>query len=273
MKAARPLSACLALGTLTALSGCMFVPRTQLTAYQLHNQALAEQCRAQLAEIENLKTHSRSTEDQLIRAEEELALLEEEVGLDRKQLANYQRERTALHEQFKGLANGRAHLPPGVGQQLVELSRQYPNLHFDPASGISKLQTDILFDSAEAELKPGAERMLAELVRVLKSPEAADLKIMVVGHTDNQRIAGRPTREKFPNNFYLSSARALAVADKIRRLGLQEQRIGVAGFGPHQPIAPNATPSDRQKNRRVEIFVMNRDVPVVGWTDSMPSVY
>jgi chemotaxis protein MotB len=108
---------------------------------------------------------------------------------------------------------------------------------------------------------------------VLKSPAAGDLKIMVVGHTDNQQIAGKPVREKYPNNFHLSTARALAVADHIKRAGLPEQRIGVAGFGPHQPIAPNASAKDRQKNRRVEIFVMAPDVPVVGWTDSTPSVY
>ena len=273
MKASRLLSAAVLLGTVTASWGCTWLPSTQLTASQLQNQALAEQCRAQLAEIENLKVHNRGTEDRLIRTEEELALLQEQVGLDRKQLANYQRERAELHEQYKGLVGGRARVPPEVSAQLAELSRQYPALQFDPVTGISKLDTDVLFDSGEAQLKPGAEKVLGELVRVLKSPQAADLKIMVCGHTDNQQIAGRSVRDQFPNNFHLSSARALAVADQMRRQGLPEQRMGVAGFGPHQPIAPNATPLDRQKNRRVEIFVMNRDVPVVGWTDSMPSVY
>jgi chemotaxis protein MotB len=273
MKAPRLVSACLLLAAMTVFSGCMFVPKTQLTACRLENQSLAEQSRAQLAEIENLKVHSRATEDRLIRAEEELALLEEEVGLDQRQLANYQRERAELHEQFKGLANGRVRVPPELSARLAEVSRQYPSLQFDPATGISKLDTDILFDSGEAELKPGAEKVLGQLVRVLKSPEAADLKIMVVGHTDNQQIAKKPAREKFPNNFHLSTARALAVADEMRRQGLPEERLGVAGFGPHQPIAPNASPGDRQKNRRVEIFAMNRDVPVVGCTDSIPSVY
>jgi chemotaxis protein MotB len=273
MKAIRLLSASLLWAGLPIFSGCMLLPNAQLTACRFQNQALAEQCRAQLAEIENLRVHSRSTEDQLLRAEQELALVQEEVGLDRKQLVNYRRERAALHEQFKGLANGRARVPAEVTAQLAQLSQQYPALHFDPATGVSKLDTDILFDSGEAELKPGAERMLAELVRVLKSPEASDLKIVIAGHTDNQRIAGRPVREKFPNNFHLSAGRALAVADAMRRQGLPEERMGVAGFGPHQPIAPNVTPQDRQKNRRVEIFVMNRDVPVVGWTESIPSVY
>jgi chemotaxis protein MotB len=59
----------------------------------------------------------------------------------------------------------------------------------------------------------------------------------------------------------------------MKRAGLPDQRMAVAGFGASQPIAPNATAPERQKNRRVEVFVMAADVPVVGWSDSMPSVY
>ena len=244
-----------------------------MTECQTQNRALSEQCRAQLAEIENLKIHSRNAGEQLIRTEKELALLQEEIGLDRQQLSNYQSEHSELHQQVQGLAGGHARLSPEMSRQLAELSSRYPVLQFDPATGISKLDTDILFDSGDAELKPGAEQVLAELARVLKSPEACDLKIMVVGHTDDQTIAKKPAREQFPDNFHLSTARALAVAELMQQQGLAENRIGVAGFGAHQPIAPNATAQDRQKNRRVEIFVMAPDVPVVGWTESIPSVY
>ncbi len=273
MKVNRLLLVCSLCAAMTAAPGCLFVPKTHLSASQARNRALAEQGRAQLAEIENVKIHARNIEDQLIRTEEELALLEKELGLDRKQLVNYRRERAELHEQFKGLAGLHAGIPAEVGRQLVKLSEEYPSLHFDPATGISKLQTDILFDTAQTQLKPGAEKMLRELVAVLKSPEASGLKILVVGHTDNRRIAKRPAREKFPNNFHLSTARAHAVANMMCREGFPEQRLGVAGFGSHQPIAPNVTPQDRRKNRRVEIFVMAADVPVVGWTESIPSLY
>jgi chemotaxis protein MotB len=208
----------------------------------------------------------------LIRTEQELASLEEQLQLDRKRLAAYQHETNELHDEFKTVVNAHR-LPPSVSKQLADLSRRYPSLSFDPATGISKLDTDILFDSGQSELKPNAQAMLAELSQILQTPEGNGLKIMVVGHTDNQRVAGRVAGNRFPNNFHLSTARALAVADLMRRQGLGEQRIGVAGFGPHEPVASNATASDRQKNRRVEIFVMTPDVPVVGWTDSIPSVY
>ena len=59
----------------------------------------------------------------------------------------------------------------------------------------------------------------------------------------------------------------------LNRFGVADSRIGVAGFGASQPVAPNVTAKDRQKNRRVELFVLAPEVPVVGWTDSIPSVY
>ena len=258
---------------LTVLSGCAFVPKAQLLASRSTNRALVEQCRAQLAEIENLKIHSRNTAEQLKRTEEDLALLESQLGLDRKQLANYQRERENLHQNFMGLVNGKANVSPAVRGQLAEIAKKYPNLHFDPQTGIAKLDTDILFDSGTVDLKGEAQHVLGELAKAMSSPEAQDLKVLVVGHTDDRRVAKMPGREKYANNFHLSTARALTVGDQLRQLGLSSQRVGIAGFGPHQPIAPNVTPTDRAKNRRVEIFVMVPDVPVVGWTETIPTVY
>ena len=273
MKGARLIAACLALGALAVSSGCLSLPGSPLADCQSQNRMLAQQRRALEAEIASLTVHKANIEDKLFRTEDDLRLLEEEVGLDRGELAEYRQERSRLQEGFRGLANVRSRVPPEVAQQLVALCDRFPDLHYDPVTGISKLDTDVLFDSGRTELKPGAEQFLAELAAELNSPEAADLKIVVVGHTDDERVAGRTVRNEFPNNFHLSTSRALAVADSLCRRGLAEQRIGVSGFAAHEPIAPNASPDDRRKNRRVEVFVMGPDVPVVGWTDSIPSLY
>ncbi len=272
MKCNRLDAVLLGLLGLVLVSGCM-VPQARLSSCQQRERALSEQCRAQVAEIDNLKVHNRNIEDKLLKAEEDLALLEEQVGLDRQQLANYESEHGRLHAHFRRLLGGQSPLPAEVSQRLAELSKRYPSIQFDPVTGIGKLDTDIVFDTGEAQLKSGGEQLLNELVAILNRPEAADLKIMVVGHTDDRQVAKRPAREKFPNNFHLSTARAHAVADRLLHSGLATTRLGVAGFGAHQPVAPNVSARDRQKNRRVEIFVMNRDVPVVGWTESTPTLY
>jgi chemotaxis protein MotB len=256
---------------LVSLSGCVLASRADLDTATSRNRALDEQNRAQLAEIENLKTHSHNTEDQLMLTEQKLANLEEQLGLDKQRLANYQTEREKLHAEVQGLANAKLPVAPEVNRRLAALSARCPSLQFDPQTGISKLDTDILFDSGRCELKTGAAKVLGQLVEVLKSPDAQDLKVLVVGHTDD-KVIKRPG-EQFASNFDLSTARAQAVANQLRRIGLEDQRLGVAGFAAHQPVAPNLTAQDRQKNRRVEIFVMAPDTPVVGWTDSTPSLY
>lgn len=263
------LLACAAL----ASTGCQMVSRNKLAACESQNRTLLEQTRAQLAEIENLKSHSRLVEQQLRTTEEDLALLEQQLGLSRKRLASYERERDVVQDQLDGLARGPISIPAGLSERLVKLSDRYPSLHFDTLTGISKLDTDVLFDTGHADLRPEDKRMLDEFAQMMKSPEAKDLRIMVVGHTDNRLIAKRETRERYGDNWELSTARALAVADFLQSAGITHERMGVAGFGQHQPISSNDAPETRQKNRRVEIFVMGPETPVVGWTESITSLY
>ena len=71
------------------LPGCQMVTPGKLTAAQSQNRILTEQNQAQLQEIENLKAHNRTVENQLIQAEEELAEFDQRLGVDRKQIANF----------------------------------------------------------------------------------------------------------------------------------------------------------------------------------------
>jgi outer membrane protein OmpA-like peptidoglycan-associated protein len=192
-----------------------------------------------LSEIENLKIHSRNVEDRLIRAEEDLARAD-----------NGGRRASTL--------------PPGVSARLADLASRYPILQYDPATGISKFDTDLLFDSGDDRLRPGADRILAEFAELFNSPEASELKIMVVGHADSQGIKGHELRERYPTNWHLSAGRALVVADHLRAAGIPESRMGVAGFGQFQPVASNDSDNTRQRNRRVEIFVLGPETPC-GW--------
>lgn len=240
------------------------VSKSKLTASESLNKMLAEQNQAQLAQLETLSAHSHKLEDKLIGAEAQIATLDEKWREDRQRLLAFEDE----------LTDGRGRkLPPGISTQLAQLSRRYPSVQFDTVTGAAKLDGDVLFDSADVELKEDAQEMLAEFAQILRMPEARDLKLMVVGHTDNLKIARRADREKFPDNFHLSSARALSVAHFLTKQGVPENQVGVSGFGGHQPIASNATAEERRLNRRVEIFVLPPDAPVVGWTETTTSLY
>ncbi len=71
--------------------------------------------------------------------------------------------------------------------------------------------------------------------------------LTVVGHTDDtgSRVA----------NLALSRARAGTVRAALEDLGVAEDQLLVAGFGPDQPVADNETPEGRQRNRRTEFVI------------------
>jgi chemotaxis protein MotB len=256
---------------LSTLAGCGWVSQGKFTSLESQSRILSEQNKAQLAEIENLKVHARNVEDQLIRAEQAVAKQQP------KPSATNEAQLVASHK--TGLAPGRpfatnaSAISADVSTKLSALARRYKHLQFDPETGISKLDTDVLFPSGDTQLKPEADRLLREFAHILQQPDATHLKVMVVGHTDDAGPKGREIRSKYPNNWTLSTARAVAVAERLKAAGLPEERMGVAGYADHQPISPNDTVDSRSRNRRVEIFVVGPDTPIVGWTETHASVY
>jgi type VI secretion system protein ImpK len=106
----------------------------------------------------------------------------------------------------------------------------------------------VLFEPGRATVldafKPVAARVAATLDKEPKH-------IKIVGHTDNTPIS----TVRFPSNFELSVERAKAVAAVLKPGLTDPGRVDIEGKGPDVPIASNATPEGRAKNRRVEIFI------------------
>ena len=256
------------LAVLAPATGCL-VPAGKAKSLAAQNRSLSERNEALAVQLENLKVHTESVEDMLLRAEEDLALMEGQAGIDQERLdalRTHREQRIASRDAIPGLT-------PQTKAQLARISQRYGNLAFTPGGGVSKLDTDILFDEGDDTLKPGAAGVLRDLVTMLNSEDGDGLKVLLVGHTDSQAVARKPARDRFEDNFDLSTTRARRVGETLQQMGLASDRIGVAGYGPHQPVAPNSSEEDRYKNRRVEIFVMAQEVPVVGWTESTPSLY
>ncbi len=268
MAARRIAVAFLLLALLPSLTGCL-VPAGKANSLAAQNRSLAERNDALAAQLESLKVHSENIENLLLRAEEDLALMEGQSGIDQQRLEAFRSQRTRQ----TASANPLPGLPPQTEARLARISQRYGSLAFAPGGGVSKLETDILFDEGDDTLKPGAAEALRNLATMLNSDDGRELKVLLVGHTDDQSVARKPARDRFADNFDLSTARARRVGDSLQKMGVAPERIGVAGYGPNQPVAPNTSDEDRRKNRRVEIFVMAQEVPVVGWTESTPHLY
>jgi outer membrane protein OmpA-like peptidoglycan-associated protein len=107
------------------------------------------------------------------------------------------------------------------------------------------LPSNVLFDTAEATLKPGARQSLNDIARVMREhPEAT---VTVEGYTDNQG--------SFGFNRMLSEQRAMAVKQALMQSGVDASRITARGYGEGYPVASNENAAGRQLNRRVQIVV------------------
>ncbi len=108
----------------------------------------------------------------------------------------------------------------------------------------------VMFDSGEASLRADGEPVLRKIAAILAGhPE---LKIQVIGHTDNV-----PIRNRFAGNWELSTARALAAVHFLtEKAGVDPRRVGAVGYGEYRPIADNSTPEGRARNRRIAVTIL-----------------
>lgn len=107
-----------------------------------------------------------------------------------------------------------------------------------------------LFDSGQAELRPDALRALDAIAGVLRG---VPNRVRVEGHTDTDPISNF----RFPSNWELSTARAGRVVRYfVDTYGLDPRRFESAGLGEYRPVAPNDTPENKQRNRRVDIVIL-----------------
>jgi outer membrane protein OmpA-like peptidoglycan-associated protein len=146
-------------------------------------------------------------------------------------------------------------LPSGVTlQEVAAMKAANASLPATPpqvSKELSEQEVGALFVSGKAYLTEVATKNLDVLANQLRGKE--DVRLSVVGHTDNQHLSAA-TRRIFRNNQGLSEARALAVADYLMHaLNLAPSQVAMSGKGKTMPVADNATPEGMARNRRVEI--------------------
>lgn len=116
-----------------------------------------------------------------------------------------------------------------------------------------------IFPSGAATATPELAALSRRIAQAL-APETG--RVAVLGHTDS--IPMRPTA-RFADNTELSRARAQAVAEVIEAAltgtPAGAEPVAVRGLGSALPIADNATPAGRARNRRVEVILIEPATP------------
>lgn len=104
---------------------------------------------------------------------------------------------------------------------------------------------DILFPTASAELSERSKFILRQFGRFLK--ENSTFSVLIQGHTDNE---GNPQ-----SNLELSERRAQSVKNYLVQIGIESNRLSAKGYGQTQPVVPNTTQENKQKNRRTDFVI------------------
>ena len=240
------------------LSGCASAPQrsSELDAARAQVESLAREPLAQQAAPQDLQ----SARTELAQGEQALqekrpmtevdhfaylARRSAEAGQARveeiqakQQLAAAQSDRNAI------LLAARAREADIVRSQLAATQQQLADLQAKKTDrGMVVTLGDVLFDSGQATLKPGANLVLDRLVTFMaQNPQT---KVRIEGHTDSTGSADF--------NQALSQRRADAVAMALENRGLSSDRVTAIGRGQDFPVASNSSAAGRQQNRRVEI--------------------
>jgi chemotaxis protein MotB len=131
-----------------------------------------------------------------------------------------------------------------TGLVRIEESGQALILHLDASAA---------YESGRAEIRKEAIPALDAIGSVLATVGNA---VRVEGHTDSTPMIPSP---QFPDNWALSAARAGGVLRYLREWHqIGSDRLSMAGYADTRPVADNATPEGRARNRRVDIVVFGR---------------
>jgi chemotaxis protein MotB len=224
---------------------------------------------AQRARAEEAEKAAADARALVVSSEQTRKELEAKLG---SQLAARDEKLTALEDERTRLSSERDQLQQTVAEKEAELARlkaTYEDIEQKLKSEIAdgeirlsqaagRIQVDlvdkILFESGEASLSERGAEVLSRLGAVLAKVEGRS--IFVSGHTDDappsQRLAAT-----FPTNWELSVARAVNVVRFLgEKGGVPSGRLVAAGHSDTRPVASNATPKGRARNRRIEILLI-----------------
>jgi chemotaxis protein MotB len=198
--------------------------------------ALGVTSKSKDAELGKVQSEKAATES-------ELAELRRQKEAAEKRIAAYK----ALQDKFRALVDtGKLQVVFRNGQMTL------------------KLPSGILFTSGSDQLSKEGKAAIADVVKILL--EFKDRRFLVAGHTDNQPIK----TPQFPNNWYLSTARANSVVQFMISQGFPPQNLAAAGYGEFDPVEKNDNEKDREQNRRIEIILVPNLEELPNLTGSTP---
>jgi flagellar motor protein MotB len=150
-----------------------------------------------------------------------------------------------------------ARLQSAFQSRLKEELKGHSNVHF--VDDRIDIQSELLFKLGSTDISAGGKVLLATVRDVLfevssLSPSQTNWALQIQGHTDTVPIFTK----RFPNNWHLSTARALSVVEFLVSIGVPQSRLYAAGYGEFQPIDQRSDEIGNRRNRRIELRLSQR---------------
>ena len=206
------------------------------------NEMLQESQRNLATSLEQLRKELRTSDERLASKKNALTELINEKQANLDVLAKHQKASTQLSESIKSELS------------LAGLSDASVELKANQTIAIS-VGSNTLFRAGSSQLTEEGTNVLTTVGNSIADIE--DRKIVVEGHSDNTPLGAR-LAERFSDNWGLSMARAVSTANFLtRQAGIAADSLSVRGLGDTDPIADNTTVEGRQRNRRVEILLVD----------------
>ncbi len=239
--------------------------QNQIVLLEEENQAQKE---TSLEEIEKMKIQASKTLEQVEILSDQIDTLQKEIALLNSALEASESQALIKDLEIEVLGEK---LNKALTSKVFELQK-YRSEFFGKLQSILGdrkdikivgdrfiFESELLFDSASADLQLSGKEKLSEIGLTLKEttndiPSDIEWIIMVEGHTDKQPIQ----TIRYPSNWELSSARANTVLKLLLDLGFPPNRLASAGYGEFYPISEGETESDLQQNRRIELKLTSR---------------
>ena len=239
--------------------------QSQIVSLEQENQTQKE---TSLEEIKNMEIQSSKTLEQVEILSNQIDTLQKEIALLNDALEASESQALIKDLEIEVLGEK---LNKALTSKVFELQK-YRSEFFGKLQSILGdrkdikivgdrfiFESELLFDSASADLQLSGKEKLSEIGLTLKEttndiPSDIDWIIMVEGHTDKKPIQ----TIRYPSNWELSSARANTVLKLLLDLGFPPNRLASAGYGEFYPISNGETESDLQQNRRIELKLTSR---------------
>jgi len=214
------------------------------------------------AERDILHTEQERLSQDISKLQNDLAQLQAETDALSAKRDSLRAERDSLEGERDALKKAKDDAVSHYDAVVSQLSQEVKKGNLQIKRYKNMLSVDvadkIFFASGSADLKETGKEVLKKVGKALG--QYPDKVIRVVGHTDNVPLT-KAHQKKFPTNWELSVARATNVVRFLQdECKLDPERLVAAGRGPYQPVASNASPESRQKNRRIEIMLLDRNV-------------